>query len=122
VTWAGQQASSECLLGRCDALVIAATNEPFSVAMLEALQRGVPVIAADSGGALDIIDPSRNGWFFRSDDSADLARVIRERVETSSLGQMVFDAKHLVRFSAATVASQWTTIYRRLIESCLRRD
>ncbi len=73
VTWLGEQASSQAFLGETDCLVITSEREPFSIAMLEALAAGLPVLAADSGGAKDVIVPPKNGWLFRSGDVNDLA-------------------------------------------------
>jgi len=116
VEWLGEQPSSTPLLQRSDCLVVASLNEPFSLAMLEALYAGVPVIAADSGGAVDLIEPGRNGWLFRSGDSVDLARVLRSLVETDALAKIQIDREGLRRFSAPVVAQQWAAVYARVLE------
>jgi glycosyltransferase involved in cell wall biosynthesis len=107
VEWLGQQDSPAPLLAASDGLVIASENEPFSIAMLEALQAGVPVLAADSGGAPDIIKPGVNGWLFRSGDATDLARCI-EALRAAPCVVADFDA---ARFSSEAVAAQWQEIY-----------
>jgi glycosyltransferase involved in cell wall biosynthesis len=115
VEWRGQQDSSRGLLAEADALVVASQNEPFSVAMLEALFAGVPVVAADSGGAVDVVAPGVNGWLFRSGDAADLARVLRELAQPGALASVRIDREALTRFTAAEVGRRWTAVYRRLI-------
>ena len=115
VEWRGPQPSSQALLGETDCLVVASHNEPFSVAMLEALAAGVPVLAADSGGACDVVKAGENGWLFRSGDAADLARAIVRLVETEACRTVRRTAEaELERFSAAVVAGQWREIYARL--------
>jgi glycosyltransferase involved in cell wall biosynthesis len=111
VEWRGQQASADDLLRASDALVIAADHEPFSVAMLEALAAGVPVLAADSGGATDVIVPPRNGWLFRSGDARDLAARLRLVLEGGALAQVAIDGSAVQRFSATNVAEQWLAVY-----------
>jgi glycosyltransferase involved in cell wall biosynthesis len=114
VAWRGEQPSADALLADSDALVVASAGEPFSVAMLEALFRGVPVIAADSGGAADLIASPVNGWLFRTGDPVDLARAIGDLAATVRRGAVEIDRAGLRRFTAAASAVQHGAIYRRL--------
>jgi glycosyltransferase involved in cell wall biosynthesis len=114
IEWLGQQPSSTPLLAESEALIVASENEPFSIAMLEALRAGVPVIAADSGGAVDLIEPPKNGLLFKSGSPQDLARVLRSLVETDALAKIQIDRESLRRFSAPVVAQQWSAVYARL--------
>lgn len=121
VTWRGWEPSSEALLTEVDALVVSSVREPFSMAALEALGAGVPVIAADDGGPGDFIEEGRSGWFFRSGDAADLSRVLARLVQTDALGQVSIDEDALRRFDHATVAEQWREIYQRRLETAAAR-
>jgi glycosyltransferase involved in cell wall biosynthesis len=112
--WKGEQPSADALLSEIDCLVLPSENEPFSLAMIEALHAGVPVLRADSGGAVDVIEPGVNGWLFRSGDPTDLARVLRSLVETDALAEVQIDQESLRRFSAPVVAAQWAAVYARL--------
>jgi len=112
VDWLGPQASSAGFLAETDVLVVASENEPFSIAMLEALHAGVPVIAADSGGARDVIVPGRNGWLFRSGDAADLARCLEAAARPGALAAVAPAGADLARFDARAVAAEWETVYR----------
>lgn len=53
-------------------------EEDFGIVMVEAVASGIPVIAARSGGALDIIREGYNGLFFDKDSVKDLVKKIRE--------------------------------------------
>lgn len=114
VEWRGQQPSAIPLLQETDCLIVASRNEPFSVAMLEALGAGVPVLAADSGGAADLVRPGRNGWLFRGGDAADLARHLALLVSTDALARVAIDRTELERFSASVAAESCADIYRKL--------
>jgi len=114
VAWRGEQPSADALLADSDALVVASAGEPFSVAMLEALFNDVPVIAADSGGATDLVAPPVNGWLFRTDDPVDLARAIGDLAVTVRRRAVEIDRAGLQRFTAAASAAQHGAIYRRL--------
>ena len=115
IQWLGEQPSSAPLLGQSDCLIVASNNEPFSLAMLEALFAGVSVIAADSGGAVDLIEPPKNGLLFKSGSPQDLARVLRSLVEADALAKIQIDGEGLRRFTAPVVAQQWAAVYARVL-------
>jgi glycosyltransferase involved in cell wall biosynthesis len=112
IEWLGQRSSSEGLLREIDCLVVASRNEPFSVAVLEALAAGVPVLAADSGGATDIIKPGENGWLFRTADAAALARAITMLATTDALAKARVPPDTVRPFLAPVVAARWLQVYR----------
>lgn len=114
VEWRGPQDSPEPLLAEIDVLVVASRSEPCSVAMLEALQRGVPVLAADSGGALDVIRPPANGWLFRTGNVTSLAHALGRLADPMVRAKAVVDYPELERFFAPRVAAQWEEVYRAL--------
>ena len=114
VEWRGEQAGAGPLLREIDCLVVASRHEPLSIALLEALQAGVPVLAARSGGNCDIVAPPRLGWFFEPDDVHDLARKMTMLVETDALARVDIRREDLARFEAAAIAARWAEIYERL--------
>jgi glycosyltransferase involved in cell wall biosynthesis len=116
VSFLGQQESSADLLSQIDVLVVASAAEPFSVAMLEALAAGVPVLAADSGGAKDIVEDGRSGWFFESGSAADLARKLTWLVESDLLERVSMPPANLGQFSPEAVAAQWLAVYHHVGE------
>lgn len=114
IEWRGPQPSAAPLLDETDALIVASRSEPCSVAMLEALQRGVPVLAADSGGALDVIRPPLNGWLFRTGNVTSLAHALARLADPVIRAEVKVDPAELDRFLAPRVAAQWEEIYRAL--------
>jgi glycosyltransferase involved in cell wall biosynthesis len=111
VEWRGEQPSADALLAGIDCLVVASHNEPFSIAVLEALAAGVPVLAADSGGAGDLLVPEKTGWLFRSGDAASLARGIATLVETDALARVQISSDVVREFTAPVVAARWAEVY-----------
>ena len=112
VDFRGAAPGPDGLLNEIDALVIAAEREPFSIAMLEALAAGVPVIAADDGGAVDVVRDGVNGWLYRaSDPSALTARLAAWLAAPPHLDQ---DAIVRSTVTAAEVARRWAEVYARL--------
>ena len=54
------------------------SKEPFGLAPVEALAVGCPVIALGQGGALDYIEPGKNGLLFEKQTAKSLAAAIRD--------------------------------------------
>ncbi len=98
-----------------DWFVLPSTNEPCSVALIEALALGRPALVTASGGNVDIIVPERTGLLFAPDDAADLARQLR-RLLSSELGigtpESIRQSVELRRPSK--VARQYRELYERL--------
>jgi glycosyltransferase involved in cell wall biosynthesis len=117
VMWKGEQASAREFLGEIDCLVIASEREPFSIAMLESLAAGVPVLAADTGGAKDVIIPARNGWLFRSGDVGDLGRSMAMLAVGDALDSVSVGPNDVRQYMAASVARQWAEVYAGLLRT-----
>ena len=79
---AGQRADVSGILGAADAFVLSSRREGFSVALLEAMRAGLPIIATDVGGARDALSDEagneRAGWIVPPDDVAALAATLRD--------------------------------------------
>ena len=73
VRFAGPTGQVADVVAAADWFVLPSTNEPCSVALIEALALGVPVIASASGGNVDIVADGVTGCLFRPDDAEDLA-------------------------------------------------
>jgi len=70
----GFQQDVRPLVLACDAMALCSTTETFSLAALEALALGRPVVHAALGGAAEMIEPGRNGLLFEPGSARDLAR------------------------------------------------
>lgn len=67
---------SDCLR-EADWFVLPSTNEPCSVALIEALALGLPALVSASGGNVDIIQEGKTGLLFTPNNAADLASKLR---------------------------------------------
>lgn len=114
VEWRGEQPSADPLLAESDYLIVASHCEPLSIAMLEALLAGVPVLAAASGGALDLISPPVNGRLFSDGDPEGLAGVLTELAGGGRAAPAPMDRDGLRRFTAENCAARHAEIYRGL--------
>ncbi len=64
------------LLRDCDLFALPSWDEAFGVVYLEALACGVPVVAADDGGAPEIVTDGADGYLVPPRDDAALAEAI----------------------------------------------
>jgi glycosyltransferase involved in cell wall biosynthesis len=61
-----------------DLLLHTCPQEPFGLAILEAMRAGVPVLVPDTGGPAGFIRDGENGFTYRANDAIDLARKLLE--------------------------------------------
>lgn len=78
--------------------LVAPGVEDFGIITAEAQACGLPVIAADAGGAVDIVDDGSTGWLVPPDDLTALREAI-ERATRESVDHRAIHA-HAQRFAA----------------------
>lgn len=94
VTFHGNVPQNE-LIGHYDSsdilLVPSLWQEPFGLVLVEAMARGLPVIASNVGGPTEILTHEKNGLLIEPDDERALASAIRHLLENpgkrTQLGQ-----------------------------------
>lgn len=102
-------------LRQADWLIHPALNEPCSVAVMEALALGLPVLAARSGGTVEIVRHGETGLLYSPNTPAALADRLRE-VLTAPPRLLPPEAiRESVRArSASGVLPRYTELYGRL--------
>lgn len=85
VTFAGQVADAGAYIERMDVLVNASEPEPYGIVLLEAMSRGVPVVAVDAGGPRELIEHQRTGMLAASGAPEALARALEPLVRSPEL-------------------------------------
>lgn len=77
VIFAGEQSDVRPWMSACDAGVLCSDAvETFSLAALEFLASGVPMLMSDIGGASEIVDHGVNGFLFQVGDSQGFAECL----------------------------------------------
>lgn len=98
-----------------DVFVLPSTNEPCSVALIEALACGRPVLASRSGGNVDIVQDGKTGLLFTPDSVDDLARCLRRFLDGSFVPAPPEVIRESVRQRSATVVgAEYLRLYREL--------
>ena len=81
-----QRAELSAILARHDVCVVPSIcEEPFSLVTREALQAGLPVLAARHGALPEVIRDGRNGLLFKPNDAEDLGGCLRRLVDEPGL-------------------------------------
>jgi glycosyltransferase involved in cell wall biosynthesis len=103
-------------LRETDWFVIPSTNEPCSVALIEALALGKPALVSASGGNVDIVDPGRTGLWFAPDAQQDLSRNLRQLLSPAlSLANPREIRRSVETRRASHVAGLYQNLYRQLL-------
>jgi glycogen synthase len=69
------------LVGAADVAVVPSLYEPFGLVALEAAALQTPVVAADTGGLHELIEPSGTGLLFSPGDASDLVRAVDAQLD-----------------------------------------
>ena len=94
VTMAGQVVDAGPYIEQMDVLVNASEAEPFGIVLLEAMARGVAVVAVGSGGPAELIEHRKTGVLARSGDPASLADALESVLVSADLRDAIARAGH----------------------------
>jgi hypothetical protein len=114
------QNNSDALLTlyrQADAFVLPTLADCFSIASIEAMATGLPVITTAMGGVPDIVESGRTGYLIRPGDTRELARSLTSIVENAAHRQAMGEAgraRAVRQFDARRSAHQLITLARRI--------
>jgi glycosyltransferase involved in cell wall biosynthesis len=92
VTMTGQVPDAGPYIDQLDVLVNASDGEPFGIVLLEAMARGIPVVAVDSGAPAEFIEDGRTGVLARSGEPDALADAIEPLLSSPDLRRRIGEA------------------------------
>jgi len=121
----GERSDVPEILAASDLFVLPSLNEGLSIAMLEAMAVGVPVVVTDVGGASDILSPGQTGWLVPSGDPTALADAIGDALSHPERARAYAErARSLVEteFSIETHARRLEALYRQVIAESSKRS
>jgi len=99
------------------ACILPSKREGFGLSLLESFVFRAPVIASNTGGIPDVIDPRINGYLFNRDEPEDLAKQIKRLIANPQRTQ-AFVRKALERveneFSAEIMAQKYFDLYQEI--------
>ena len=113
----GLQQDVRPLVGACDVLALCSEAvETFSLAALEAMALGRPVVHSDIGGAAEMIQPGENGYLFPVGDTRSLVASLAALAVPATRAGMGERARATVeaRFSERVMVDRYENLLQEL--------
>ncbi len=106
------------LMGACDLVAHTSTSpEPFGRVIVEAMLSGTPVVAAASGGAVELVEPGINGFLATPGNPQELTGVIntclQHKQKTDAIAKTARNSAS-ERFNVANINQQIAQLLERL--------
>lgn len=113
----GFQEDVRPFLSACDAVALTSFTEAFSLAAIEAMALGRPVVHADVGGAAEMIHSGQDGWLFPVGDTATLVQRLAALAEPVARARMGENARATVvqRFSERAMVERYEQMLAELV-------
>lgn len=105
------------LLDEADIAVIPSRYESFSVVAIEALSRGCPIVAPDTGGPAYIVNSPKIGILFEPGSDHSLAMRLLEAIQGYENFDSAAIASRAQAFSSKLMADRHMQLYRRLLNA-----
>ena len=108
------------LLAATDIYLSASAGEAFSVAILEALASGCPVVATTAGGPIEQVFPGINGYLARVGDIEGLANAVAHLIEHPEQRRAFGEAGRRYaseHFDVPIIAARLADLYSEVLET-----
>ena len=120
VRFLGRREDVPQLMAACDVFALPSLYEGSSLAVLEAMAAGIPVVSSAIGGTDELIEDSRSGLLVAPGDSAGLAAALRRVIDDPALRRsLAAHARERVEsgLTRQQMADRVTGVYRELCEN-----
>lgn len=117
VTISGFREDIRPLLTACDVVCVCSLTEALSLAALEAMSMGRPLVHSHVGGVAELIDPGRNGLLFAARDTAGLIAALLRLTDAGLRARLGREARLTVesRFAQERMVERYEEL---LLEVC----
>jgi glycosyltransferase involved in cell wall biosynthesis len=104
-------------LGKSDILFLPSLSEGLPVVGVQALAKGLAIIASRVGDCVDLVDPGRNGFLVNLGDNKAFSIALRDLLTDRGalLSARQVSLKLARRFNIAAVVDEYETIFRGVI-------
>jgi glycosyltransferase involved in cell wall biosynthesis len=112
VVISGFQQDVRPFLSACDVVTLTSFTEAFSLAAIEAMALGRPVVHAEVGGAAEMIHSGHDGWLFPVNDTDTLVDRLAAAADPVARARMGENARATVvqRFSEHAMVERYEEI------------
>jgi len=114
----GFRQSSPALYRNFDVFVSSSRSEGLSLAFLEAMASGLPVVATRSGGPQEVVEPDISGILVPTEDPAALAQGLQRALTDAGLRSrlgVAARARVVASFSLESVLREYAALYETLL-------
>lgn len=103
------------LCNSCDLFIFPSVHEGLSVALMEAMACGKPIVASRIRGNVDLIDDGQGGYLVDTFDVGEYAKAVDKLLVNKTLLQNFgdYNIKKVMQFDTETVKEQLAEIYKR---------
>ncbi len=117
VVFAGYRSDVEQILTSSDLFVFPSLREGLSVAVMEAMRAGLPVVAKQIRGNVDLIQNEKGGILVEKGEPSEYAKAIRHVREHGELAcQMgTWNQERILSFSSERTTEQMRNIYQKTL-------
>lgn len=105
------------LCSAADIFLFASLQEGLPVAIMEAMACGLPIIASNIRGNIDLIEPEKGGWLVPPTDVDGFAAAIRDAMSRREIWPQMraFNLAKVRHYSIDAVVEQMASIYRDMM-------
>jgi glycosyltransferase involved in cell wall biosynthesis len=117
VQFLGQRADIAELLAGFDVFALSSSTEGMSIALLEAMAAGCPIVVTAVGGNVELIEHMQTGLVVPPDDEAALCAAIEQLLDDRALATRLGDAARETarqRYSVEAMTRSYETLWRQL--------
>lgn len=116
--WSGWQADPWGVIDSATIMALPSDHEGFSAAMIEAMARGIPVLATDCNfGPRSVIENGLNGWLVDRNDEAFAQQLRRLALGEISIPSPTVVAQTMGQFDAMHVANRFVTVCQNALQA-----
>jgi len=120
VHFLGFQNDTAEYLRQLDIFLLTSSSEGFSIATIEAMASGLPIVATRCGGPEEILEHEKTGLLVENGNANELVKALQDVCNKDGLKQALASAgkSHAVsRFSVANMYQSYAGVYQRYISA-----
>lgn len=117
IEFAGFQTAVGDYFGCFDVFAFPSRKEGLGSTLLDAMEQGVPIVAAASGGIPDVVEHEQTGLLVPPDDADALVQAIRRLKDGPELRNALVAraSERLERYHPETIAARYLAVYEQIL-------
>ena len=119
VLFLGQVDAIDDLLKCADVFLLPSEQESFGLAALEAMNCGVPVVGAITGGMPEVVQLDKTGYLFPVGETAEMAQAVIAMLKNPTLLQVLRKnarQRAVQHFALDVIMPQWMALYDEVLK------